>query len=78
MFEKVVVPLDGSRLAEVALPYAEELAGKMDSEVVLLSVLPVAWLQEHRKCHDYPGSLVDTTRRHIEKYLEKSKAGISG
>ena len=39
MYDRLVVPLDGSKLAEVALPYAEELAGKMNSEIVLLSVL---------------------------------------
>ncbi len=26
MYKKILVPLDGSELAEVALPYAEELA----------------------------------------------------
>ena len=48
MFEKIVVPLDGSKLAEVALPYAEELGAKMDSNIVLLSVLE--WLTEGL-CH---------------------------
>ena len=38
MIQKIVVPLDGSKLAECALPYAEEIASKMDVEVVLVSV----------------------------------------
>jgi nucleotide-binding universal stress UspA family protein len=35
MFEKILVPLDGSPLAEVALPYARELSLKLESELVL-------------------------------------------
>ena len=29
MYEKILVPLDGSELAEVALPYVEELAARL-------------------------------------------------
>ena len=48
MLEKILVPLDGSELAEQALPYATELARKFASELVLLwvvqppPVMPVA------------------------------------
>ena len=38
MYKKVLVPLDGSELAEVTLVYAKELAGRMDLEVILLHV----------------------------------------
>jgi nucleotide-binding universal stress UspA family protein len=39
MYKKILVPLDGSKLAECALPYAEELAkGCGAAEVVLVSV----------------------------------------
>jgi nucleotide-binding universal stress UspA family protein len=40
MYNKIVVPLDGSPLAEVALPYAEEVAGKLGKKITLLTVLP--------------------------------------
>jgi nucleotide-binding universal stress UspA family protein len=40
MYKKILVPLDGSELAEVALPYAEEIALKINSEVNLLQVVP--------------------------------------
>ena len=42
MIQKILVPLDGSKLAEVALPYAEEVAGKMGSDIILLTVLESA------------------------------------
>jgi nucleotide-binding universal stress UspA family protein len=38
MWERILVTLDGSDLAELALPYAEELAAAFNSEVVLLYV----------------------------------------
>ncbi|MDD5127792.1 MAG: universal stress protein [Dehalococcoidales bacterium] len=38
MFNKILVPLDGSVLAEAALPFAEEVAGKLGSEVTLLYI----------------------------------------
>jgi nucleotide-binding universal stress UspA family protein len=38
MYERILGPLDGSQLAETALPYAEELAGRLGSEVTLLYV----------------------------------------
>jgi len=39
MYEKILVPLDGSKLAEASLPYAEELARKIGSQITLISVL---------------------------------------
>jgi len=39
MYKKIIVPLDGSKLAESALPHAEELAkGCGAGEVILISV----------------------------------------
>ena len=40
MYEKVLVPLDGSTLAESVLPHAEEIAAKFGSELLLLRVVP--------------------------------------
>jgi nucleotide-binding universal stress UspA family protein len=38
MWKKILVPLDGSELAELALPYAHELADAFNSELTLLYV----------------------------------------
>jgi nucleotide-binding universal stress UspA family protein len=37
MYKKILVPLDGSKLAECALPYAEALAKGCDTEKVILA-----------------------------------------
>ena len=42
MYERILVPLDGSEGAEAILPFAEQVAGPLDAEVVLLRVLEPA------------------------------------
>jgi nucleotide-binding universal stress UspA family protein len=39
MFKKVLVPLDGSELAETVLPYVEDLGQRCAAEVILLRVV---------------------------------------
>ena len=39
MYQKILVPLDGSKLAELALPYADKVASRLGSEITLISVL---------------------------------------
>jgi len=68
MYTKVVVPLDGSRLAEVALPYAEEIAAKMGSDIVLLTVLPSEDGVEYQNHLVYSKKIVDVTTLQVEKY----------
>ena len=41
MFEKILVPLDGSNTAEIALSYARLLAEKLGADVELLEVIDV-------------------------------------
>lgn len=38
MYKRMLVPLDGSQLAEVVLSYAKELAGRLDLEAIILHV----------------------------------------
>jgi nucleotide-binding universal stress UspA family protein len=38
MFEKIIVTLDSSKIAEMVLPYVEEIAGKFNSSVNLVGV----------------------------------------
>ena len=38
MIKKILVPLDGSKLAECVLPFVEELAMKLSAEAVFISI----------------------------------------
>jgi nucleotide-binding universal stress UspA family protein len=71
MYSKVVVPLDGSPLAEVALPYAEEIAGKLGTEMLLLTVLASEDPEEYQNHYAYSKKIIELTRRQIEKYQNK-------
>jgi len=46
MYEKIVVPLDGSKVGEAALPYVEDIVSKLspevETEVILLQVIAPA------------------------------------
>lgn len=46
MYERILVPLDGSELAEAALPYVQGLAERLNSEVILFTVCAQGeWLE---------------------------------
>lgn len=52
MSTRILVPLDGSQLAEAILPYVEELAHGMDAEIVLLRVVvPILVCDDVRTAH---------------------------
>ena len=63
MFRKILVPLDGSSLAEKALPVAEEEAKAHGASIVLLQVV-------HPKFFDKPFSKAEKTL--IGKYKEQA------
>jgi len=62
MFEKILLPLDGSPLAEEAIPYAEELATRMGSEITLIHV-----------CANKDKDLHNMHRLYIEKMAENTQ-----
>jgi nucleotide-binding universal stress UspA family protein len=71
MFAKIIVPLDGSKLAEVALPYAEELAAKMGYDIVLLTILDT---QDENENHlRYVKKIEEITKCHAAKYIKNEK-----
>lgn len=40
MYQKILVPLDGSSVAEGVLPHVKEVAKKFDAEILLLQTVP--------------------------------------
>lgn len=64
MYQSLVVPLDGSELAEQALSYAAELAGGFRSEVVLLTVCMVGDPLKH--------VLADYLERRVERFMSSN------
>jgi nucleotide-binding universal stress UspA family protein len=71
MYDKILVPLDCSDLAEIALPYAEELAGSMGSKITLIHVSELS-NEEYDHMHlAYIEKTVELTKQSISKSYEK-------
>ncbi|MCB2190308.1 MAG: universal stress protein [Deltaproteobacteria bacterium] len=77
MYQHILVPLDGSALAETVLPHVEELAKESGAKVSLLQVVIV---------HTMPGAdptddqveAIDQANKYLEKVAEKLKqAGLT-
>jgi len=67
MYEKILVPLDGSELAEnTALPYVESVAGAFDSEIILTNVTGLSEIDLGRLYSTY----LDGVARKLEAELE--------
>jgi nucleotide-binding universal stress UspA family protein len=72
MYERILVPLDGSQLAERALPYAEELSGRLGSEVTLIYVSE-SIDDPHQHMHQfYMQKMAESTKQDAEAYARKS------
>ncbi|MCD6568273.1 MAG: universal stress protein [Dehalococcoidia bacterium] len=73
MYEKILVPLDGSELAEVALPHAEELGWRISSEVTLLQVSETGESQRFHEHEVYLQREADLVKRNIVHHLGKDQ-----
>jgi nucleotide-binding universal stress UspA family protein len=65
MFEKILLPLDGSELAEIALPYGEELARSLGSELILFHVHGPEHEHYERMHQMYLNRLAETVKRNV-------------
>lgn len=75
MWKKILVPLDGSDLAELALPYAEELANAFKSEVILLHVSEPS---ESRYRHMHELYVQEVANRMKERIKKVKPVVVSG
>lgn len=82
MFKRILVPLDGSELAELALPYALELAQKFDSRLLLLSVTPLPVVsvdpgEYPYSGYDYVPELGEHLQNETHTYLQEKQADLT-
>jgi nucleotide-binding universal stress UspA family protein len=67
MYKRILVPLDGSQLAEVALPYAKELAIHLGSEILLVNVRMPAENPDEPEHRVYISKMAAATEQDIKK-----------
>lgn len=67
MYDRILVPLDGSHAAEEALPHARSLASRLRSELILLRVdVPIQNLPSSR----YPDEIGSTAKAYLRGVAE--------
>ena len=71
MFERILIPLDGSELAEMVLPYGKELASRLGSEIILYH----AYRHEHREQKHMHQAYLDRVAETVKRNMRKGKAG---
>ena len=75
MYNKILVPLDGSKRAEAVLPHAEEMANRYGAGIIFLSVeelyVMLEWdeVVDLARCHEK----FDTRKKAAESYLAQLK-----
>jgi len=73
MFERLLVPLDGSELAETAIPYARDLAGQLEAAVYLIHACPPehqAYLHMHQI---YLNNIAENLRQEIKENWQSNQ-----
>jgi nucleotide-binding universal stress UspA family protein len=73
MIKKIVVPLDGSKIAEVALPYAGEVGAKTGSDIILLTVLQSEETYELKEHYIYTKKIEELTKYYADKYNKNGR-----
>lgn len=73
MFKRILVPLDGSDLAERSLPVAARIAGATGGSVILFGVAttPVDFSPYVTPSHEYAEKVVQNDLRRVKEYLQE-------
>ncbi len=73
MFERILLPLDGSELAETVIPYIRDIAGQLESEVFLFNACPTdhkAYLHMHQI---YLNSMAEKLRQEMSELWQTGR-----
>jgi nucleotide-binding universal stress UspA family protein len=73
MYKKMLVVLDGSELAEIVFPYAKELAGRLDIDVILLHV----YSQAMRGSMPMYKAYIESTAKNIGMQAQQIQQSLS-
>lgn len=68
LMKKILLPLDGSKLGEIAIPYAEVLALAFDAELILLQVYIPSALESGYRLPE----ITHTTLKEVEEHIKES------
>lgn len=79
MYKRILVPLDGSKVADAVIPYVREIADSLKSHVELLGVLEPVLAGVHDYVDSkYHVSVEDALRKQTEEGLKAASAYFNG
>lgn len=70
MINKIIIPLDGSQVPEVTLPYAAENAGRLNADIILLAVKQADDTRSQYMLEGYLEKVAGIVREEAAKYQE--------
>lgn len=76
MFKRILVPLDGSQLAESALPAAKQMVRDSDGELELLRVATAATQVYSEVPYNY-AAIIEHERKECKSYLDVLSAQLN-
>ena len=76
MYERILVPLDGSSAAEIVLPYAMEIATKLGAEIILVSVSEFTTAEVDHLYRSYLEPLRERVQRELKDYGAKEEVKV--
>jgi len=78
MYEKILVPLDGSNLSELVLAYVEELGERLGSEIILVHVCPPKLGSFSHKHQIYVEQMAQVVKEHLKRKDKVRPVLLSG
>ena len=75
MFDPILVPLDGSQLAECVLPHSVAIAGSFDAEITLLRMLEKNQAGNSAQLFDLLNWQINKTKATV--YLERTRTRLA-
>jgi nucleotide-binding universal stress UspA family protein len=76
MFEKILIPLDGSINAEMAIPYAEEIASNLGSQINLASVSDSISSETERLYRTYLDVMTEKVKQELINLGKKKEVQV--
>ncbi len=77
MYDRILVPLDGSEASEVVIPYVEELAAKSEGEIILVSISEIENAELDHVYRPYLNQLTSRIQSEIEEWGENKRFWVS-
>jgi len=77
MYKKVLVPLDGSSAAEIVLPYLEEIAAKLGTEITMVTISESSATDIEHLYRSYLEHLTGQVRRELNEYGAKEGLAVN-